>query len=232
MQAILIGFFAVAFGRLLLIYGGFFIGSLLGGQVVPAKWQHILVLGNIKGSLTMILALSLPETLPMREEILAITFGIVLFSLVVQGLSLGPIIKALRVTGVPGLKMLIEREQLELIRSRAAQAELLQLVEAGLISKSAYEKMRARYQVAVTRAEREIRTLAAEHQGHWDEVLEEVGRRLLLVEKAAIARAMREKLVSGEVAAEALTAIDARIVSGSVSSQEQRGTEMEKRSSR
>ncbi|MFP5501402.1 MAG: cation:proton antiporter [Candidatus Sericytochromatia bacterium] len=209
---ILIGFLAVAFGRVVLIYGGFLLGRLTGGQGIPAKWQHIMVLGNIKGSLTMVLALSLPETTPMRDEILTMTFGIVLFSLVVQGLTLGPIVKALRVMGVPTLQAQIEKEQLELIRSRAAQAELQKLLEAGLISKSSHERMRARYQVSIAQAERELRALATEHQAYWDEAFDEVRRRLLVVEKAAIVRAMREKLVSDEVAAEALLAIDSRIV--------------------
>jgi CPA1 family monovalent cation:H+ antiporter len=44
----------------------------------------------------MVLALALPESFPHREMILNTTFGVVLLTLLVQGLTIRPLVRALR----------------------------------------------------------------------------------------------------------------------------------------
>lgn len=51
--------------------------------------------GGLKGSLSIALALSLPISFEGRETVLLLTFSVVLFSLLVQGLTLKPLIKIL-----------------------------------------------------------------------------------------------------------------------------------------
>lgn len=211
LPAILLGFLAFQIGRVVLIYGMGFLGRN-AARPIPVKYQHVMVWGNIKGSLTMVLALSLPATVPFREELLTITFGVVLLSLVVQGLTLGPVVRKLNITGISSLKRRFEQEQVRMIRARAAQAELVALSEGGLLSKTAYERMRARYQVTIAQAERELRHLGTENQTYWDGRVAEVQHRLLLVEKAAVVRATREKLISEEIGHESLVEIDAKLV--------------------
>lgn len=59
------------------------------GTPVPLAWRHLLVWGGLRGALSMALALGLPANLPYRSELIAMTFGVVLFSLLVQGLTVG-----------------------------------------------------------------------------------------------------------------------------------------------
>ncbi|MFT3729593.1 MAG: sodium:proton antiporter [Terricaulis sp.] len=59
-----------------------------GTQRLSLPHQHILWWGGLRGALALALALSLPETLPFRQEIELTTFGVVAFSIVVQGLSM------------------------------------------------------------------------------------------------------------------------------------------------
>jgi CPA1 family monovalent cation:H+ antiporter len=47
----------------------------------------------------MAAALSLPAGLPDRDLLRILTFGVVLFTLVVQGLSIGPLIRKLGLAG-------------------------------------------------------------------------------------------------------------------------------------
>jgi CPA1 family monovalent cation:H+ antiporter len=214
MPAIVLAYMAIHIGRLVLIYGRFTLLARMDERPLPAKWQHLMVWGNIKGSLTMVLALSLPDAVPNREGLLTITFGVVLLSLLLQGLSLGPVVKAFRITGVSSLKRRFEAEQVQLIRGRAAPAEIEALLAAGALSKTAYERLRSRYQVSIARAERQLRALGTENQSYWDSAFDEVQRRLLMVEKAAVVRASREKLISDETSQEAIADIDARLVVG------------------
>lgn len=203
---------AILVGRAAAIYLGFPLLSRLGARPVPLGWQHVMVWGNMKGSLTMVLALSLPASIPERGMILTVTFGVVLISLVVQGLTLGPVMRALHIAGVSGLQRCFEEQQMALIRARAAQHEIAALADAGILSKSAYERMRARYQVTIARAERELRRLGTENQAHMDAALAGIRKRVLHVEKAAVIGAIREGLVSQEIAEESIEEINSELV--------------------
>jgi CPA1 family monovalent cation:H+ antiporter len=50
--------------------------------------RGVLVWGGLRGALTITLALALPTSLPQRPLLIAMAFGVVLFSLVVQGITL------------------------------------------------------------------------------------------------------------------------------------------------
>ena len=58
------------------------------------RWQqHALVWGGLRGALGLALVLSIPETFPWRHPIIAVTFAVVAFSVVVQGLTCRPLLR-------------------------------------------------------------------------------------------------------------------------------------------
>jgi monovalent cation:H+ antiporter, CPA1 family len=62
---------------------------------IPIPAQHILWWGGLRGALALALALALPPSLPLRNEIVIATFGVVAFSVVVQGLTMSPFLRIL-----------------------------------------------------------------------------------------------------------------------------------------
>lgn len=56
-------------------------------DAVPRAWLHVLFWAGLRGAVSVALALSLPAGLPHRDLIQGVTFGIVLFTLIVQGSS-------------------------------------------------------------------------------------------------------------------------------------------------
>lgn len=73
------------------------LSSLFLGSRWKVSWreQHVLWWGGLRGALALALALSLPQSLPRRDEIVAVTFGVVAFSIVVQGLTMPLLLRAL-----------------------------------------------------------------------------------------------------------------------------------------
>jgi len=66
-----------------------------GASRISFAHQHILVWGGLRGALALALALGLPESVPMRPQIITIAFAVVAFSIVVQGLTITPLLRLL-----------------------------------------------------------------------------------------------------------------------------------------
>ncbi|MDP6601566.1 MAG: sodium:proton antiporter [Phycisphaerales bacterium] len=64
----------------------------------PSGWKHVIFWSGMKGSIPLALVLGLPGG-EIRDTMLPITFGVVLVSLLLQGFTIGPLI---RLTGVKG----------------------------------------------------------------------------------------------------------------------------------
>ncbi len=84
----------VTIGRAAAIYPTCFLFSRSSLRVT-ARHQHILFWGGLRGALALALVLGLPDGLPYREEIIAISFAVVAFSIFVQGLTIGPLLHRL-----------------------------------------------------------------------------------------------------------------------------------------
>ncbi len=91
---------AVLFGRVVSVYG---LGGLLNliGPQVPVSWRHVQVWSGLRGALSMAMVLGLDPALPYRSLLINMTFAVVLFSLVVQGLTIKPLLKRLGITADP-----------------------------------------------------------------------------------------------------------------------------------
>jgi CPA1 family monovalent cation:H+ antiporter len=92
-KPILIAFAAVAAARIALI-ALVRLSLLPTRERFPRRWSPILALGGIRGALSMVLAISVPDTLPGRELLITLTFGVVLITIVLQGLAVGPVLRA------------------------------------------------------------------------------------------------------------------------------------------
>jgi CPA1 family monovalent cation:H+ antiporter len=80
---------AVLIGRAAAVYPVCAIFSR-GRHRVEGAQQHTLVWGGLRGALGLALVLSIPETLPWRHSVVAATFAVVAFSVIVQGLTCRP----------------------------------------------------------------------------------------------------------------------------------------------
>jgi CPA1 family monovalent cation:H+ antiporter len=215
--AVLLAFIAYQVGRVITVYPLLALVRFFD-RPIPMRWRHVLFIGNIKGSLSTALALSLPLDLPGREKLIAIVLGVVLVSLVGQGLSLPWVVQRLQLAYRSASQQQIEELQAQLMTAKAAQDELDSLFKSGVLAKSVYEEMRAAYQVRVATSERTLRDIYNQRPERSPGTrsdrtrLDAIRRQLLLAEKGALNDALRRRILSEEVVHERIKTLNQQLL--------------------
>jgi CPA1 family monovalent cation:H+ antiporter len=199
---------ALHVGRAVAVYGSFSL-LRLAGHGVPWRWQHVIVVGNVKGALSMAAVLALPAGMPYRERLIAIVFGVTLVTLVTQALPFRYFLTRLGVSG-GGDDGGADECRAVLIGARRAQTELDSLVGAGLISRHEHAARWAEFQRDVIDAERTLRRLGESPQA--SVALPAV----LNARKAAILDAARRGLITDRTAGAHVAALDEQILRAAV----------------
>jgi len=94
---IVIAFVVVAIARVVATYA--VVAVVPRSERLPKRWTAILAWSGLRGSLAMVLALSLPPEMPQRNLVIEMTVGVVVLSILVQGLTAAPLLRHLRVSG-------------------------------------------------------------------------------------------------------------------------------------
>jgi len=92
--AVLVAIVAVIAGRAVAVYplSAAFSRSK---RKIARSHQHTLFWGGLRGAIALALALGIPAAMPYRQEILIVTFGVVAFSVFVQGTTVTPLLRYL-----------------------------------------------------------------------------------------------------------------------------------------
>jgi len=118
----------------------------------------VMVWSGMRGAVSLAAALAIPlvtdtgEAFPGRDLILFLTFSAILATLVLQGLTLGPLIAWLRLEGDDKADTLVELKA-RLEGAHAALKRLEQLRKDELVSPSAEERMREYLEERIQRYE-------------------------------------------------------------------------------
>ncbi|MET0343190.1 MAG: sodium:proton antiporter [Polyangiales bacterium] len=202
--AILLALGAMHIGRALAVYGSFAVLRIVRERL-PRSWQHAMVVGNIKGALSMAAVLALPASVPARERIIAIVFGVTFFTLVMQALPFPHLLRLLKV--IRGTAHVdLEAARVRLVAARSGQAELDALLAAGLVSRRAHAERRAELQREALLADRVLRTADIEGEDLHLEVA------VLRAQRGALAEASHRGTVDGDAALAHLAELDERIL--------------------
>jgi Na+/H+ antiporter len=181
---------------------------LLRGTYQRSRWQERLVMGwsGMRGAVSLAAALAVPLTtqtgdpFPARDLILFLTFSVILFTLVLQGLTLGPLIGALKLEE-EGDDGTLEELRARLEGARAALEKLAKTCEDSGLSPSAAESMREHYEERIRRYEEGLEAGGTTQEYAESSAAWRRGRRDLLA-------AEREKIVSmrdrGEISPEVM----------------------------
>jgi CPA1 family monovalent cation:H+ antiporter len=180
---------------------------LLGNRYLGSPWQERLVMGwsGIRGAISLAAALAVPlsteagEEFPGRDLILFLTFSAILTTLVLQGLTLGPLIESLMLKGDQEADTLTELKA-RLKGAYLALERLNELREDERVPPSAQERMREHYEERIRRYEAGLQAGGTtEEYAESSEAWRNWRRELLSAEREAIVSLRNRGEISPEV---------------------------------
>ena len=210
-QAILVAYLVVTGGRALIIFGA---SSLLRRtrERIPWAWSVILTWGGLRGALPMVLVLSLPKDFPHRELLVSMTFGVVILSILVHGLTMSPLLGWLGIVRGHRELAVYELTRGKLQAAHAALEEIDRMSRVHFTNTEVLANLRSEYEQKVERDSAALDELHLEKQQFRAEELQWARRHLLLVEKGEVIDAFRHETLSQAVQEKLLTDIDAQLL--------------------
>lgn len=165
---------------------------------IPWKWRHLLWWGALRGSLCMALALSLPLGMEFRELILITTFGVVLFTLLVPGLSIDPMVKLLKMNSTDSKLLAYKELKGVQIANTKALSVLDGMLSQGAITQTAYDSLQQEIQTSQDTTRLSMDELHLADFSIQQLELSEAKRQLLEVKKDCLIMLAREGLLEQE----------------------------------
>jgi len=139
------------------------------------------------------------------------TFGVVLFSLVVQGLSFERIVPKFGLRRVSDFRVRYERKLGESIAVKAALEELKRMDEAREVSKTVLKELISEYAQRKDALGEEISGIVGKHEEIRAGERHVARRRALLAQKSALFEALRRGVISEEAVASLADEINAAL---------------------
>ncbi len=207
-----VGILAILLARVIIVYCLCNLAGLRRRWKIPFVWQHVLFWGGVRGALSMAMALSLPATIAGRESIVITTFGVVLFTLLVPGLTVEPLIKILKIRSNDFTLDQYRALRGELMSINAAGEHLDSLRKSGQVSDRTYEILKSDLAGEALVLSRQIDDLHLSNTALQQIELSETGLELLHLRKDRMALYVREGRI-GEESAQAVRAkLDAKML--------------------
>jgi CPA1 family monovalent cation:H+ antiporter len=112
------------------------------GPDLPSRWRPVLFWGGLRGAIALALALSLPIGMGAdRETLIFITFGVVLFTLLAQGLTMGELVRRLQLVFRTEEHIEFELRHARALAARTGFDHIQQLHQEGLISLPTWDRV-------------------------------------------------------------------------------------------
>jgi CPA1 family monovalent cation:H+ antiporter len=168
--------------RAISVYGLGKLSNAITETDLPLAEQTVLWWGGLRGSVAIALALSVSAQLPERETIISTVFGVVLFTLLVQGLTIKPLLQKLNLLGDQPLRQQYSESIARLAALKRVLDYLQQVDERPGIEPDFYRYQEALLKGAINRLETEIDQLQDQHPNLRDYITDQLREELLTVE--------------------------------------------------
>jgi CPA1 family monovalent cation:H+ antiporter len=211
LPAIVIAILAVLLARALGIYG-----LSVFNREIKMKWKHVLYWGGLRGAIVLALALTLPidveaELLKQINMLRNMAFGVVLFTLLIQGISMDWVVKKLKLVQRSRFQEEYERRHARFVAGRAAYDYLRRMSQQGLISEHTWQRLAPvleRQNDMLVEAVKEVITSDPTVEA---EELDTAHREALRAQRSALTGLLRDGVISEETYAQLVGEVDSAL---------------------
>ena len=210
-KVILVAYLVVTAGRALVTFG---VSGLLRRtrERIPWRWSVALTWGGLRGALPMVLVLSLAREFPHRDLLVTMTFGVVMISLLVHGMSISPLLRRLGIVEGRAHLQAYEFARAKLQGASAALDELQRMSYVRFDSEDVRGELEADYLARVEREQSAIGDLDLDRSAVAAEEERRARRHLLLTEKNHATGSYRQGVLDQKIYEMVLTDIDTRLL--------------------
>ncbi len=180
--------------------------------VFPYRWCVVLSWGGLRGALSMVLALSIPESLEFKEVIVTLVFGVVLLSIFIQGLSMMPLMRALGlVSSLSRLKSYeLTKTKVSLLEDTLDEIERLR--KRRMLHASSAKTLKDELKEELKLLNSELDQLEPDKKALLEEEVLRTKRRILMEQKKNLLEIYQNGMISFDVYEELKGQIDAKLV--------------------
>ena len=194
---------AVVVGRVFVVYGlGFLHRLAQPSRRVSMGYRHIQYWGGLRGAISLALALTLAEAgfdQEVVDTVLLMTFGVVLFTLLVQGTSMSALIDRLGLAGVAPSEHEQQIRQARVFALRSGRSELERLGRTGVLFGGMSRAMVSTYNEQITEAQAALGSHIGQHPELEIGMLLNARRDAVVAERTAVTDLARRGLISESV---------------------------------
>jgi len=208
---ILVAYLAATLGRAIVIFLGV---SLLrrSRERMPWSWAVVLSWGGLRGGLSMVLVLGLAREFPHRDLLVTMTFGVVILSIILQGLSMSWLLRRLGLAGRDEVWVRYETGRAVQGALRAAQRTLARLSDERQVHADVLKEVGAEYETRSRETASALEALELEKGELRTEESRGVRRQLLLAEKDYLIEALRKGMLPQDGFDQLASQLDAKLL--------------------
>lgn len=212
---IILAVLAILVSRAVIVYAiGFVHQYLQPKQTIPVPYRHVMYWGGLRGAISLALALTLTGSVfgsDIALELQVMTFGVVLFTLLVQGMTIERLIKGLNLSEKLPQRVENQRRQAMLYAKQAGRRELDRLRDNGWLFKDVWESMGQVYDEDILNQKESLRQHLKAYPELGQEMYLQAREDVLRAERTAVMEATRLGLIDEEVQSELTIELNNRL---------------------
>jgi CPA1 family monovalent cation:H+ antiporter len=181
------------------------------GREVSTRWKTVMYWGGLRGAISLALALSLPFTTPNLGALKAMAFGVVLFTLLVQGLTMGNLLQRMGLVERDEAKDAFERYHARAVSLRAAYNRLEEMHRENLLTDYSWDLLSDYLLKKSNRAAKAIKESLKANPGLRADELIDAWREALQIQRSTLTELFHDGIINEATLSELTAEVDRSI---------------------